>query len=242
MGKVLKVDWIFCILHAKIGFMQAISPISRRPLHEEAVDRLRDLIIQGQLAPGARLNERLLCERLGISRTPLREAIKLLAREGLVALLPNRGAQVAPLERGRLAETLEVMAALESLAGELACRNASAERIAEIRALHEEMVQMHARGDLASYFRYNQAIHLKIVEASGNATLANVYRQLNANVLRARYMANLSRERWDEAVREHERILAALEARDVPQLRRLLHDHLAHKLASVAQAFVDKAA
>ena len=234
--------WIFCILHAKIRLVQGITPISRRPLHEEAVDRLRDLIVQGKLEPGVRLNERLLCGQLGISRTPLREAIKLLATEGLVQLLPNRGAQVAPLEAGRLAETLEVMAALEALAGALACRRASPERIAELRALHEEMVAMHARGDLAGYFRYNQAIHLKIVEASGNATLANTYRQLNANVLRARYMANLSRERWDEAVREHEQILAALEARDVARLTRLLQDHLAHKLASVAKTFEKAAA
>jgi DNA-binding GntR family transcriptional regulator len=217
--------------------MQGIIPISRRPLHEEAVDRLRDLIVQGQLAPGARLNERLLCQELGISRTPLREAIKLLASEGLVALLPHRGAQVAPIEPGQLAETLAVMGALEALAGELACQHAPAERIDEIRRLHEEMLAMHERGDLASYFRHNQAIHQKIVEASGNATLANMYRQLNANVLRARYMANLSRERWDEAVREHEQIIAALTARDVARLRRLLKDHLAHKLASVADTF-----
>lgn len=222
-------------MHAKIGPVQAITPISRRPLHEEAVDRLRELIIQGKLSPGVRLNERMLCEQLGISRTPLREALKLLALEGLVSLLPNRGAQVAPLEEGRLSQVLEVMGALEALAGELACRHANAERIAEVRALHEEMVATHARGDLASYFRYNQAIHLKIIEASGNATLANIYRQLNANVLRARYMANLSRERWDEAVREHEQILAALTARDVARVRRLLQDHLAHKLAAVAQ-------
>jgi DNA-binding GntR family transcriptional regulator len=216
--------------------MQAIAPISRRPLHEEAIDRLREMIIQGQLSPGERVNERRLCERLGISRTPLREAIKLLASEGLVVLLPNRGAQVAPLEENRLAETLAVMGALEALAGELACRHASDAQIAEVTALHAEMVAKHARGDLASYFRYNQAIHLKIVEASGNATLANTYRQLNANVLRARYMANLTRERWDEAVREHEEILAALTARDVARLKRLLQDHLAHKLAAVPGA------
>jgi DNA-binding GntR family transcriptional regulator len=103
------------------------------------------------------------------------------------------------------------------------------------------MVSMHARGDLAGYFRYNQAIHMKIVEASGNAILANTYRQLNANVRRARYMANLSRERWDEAVREHEEILAALAARDVQRLKRLLRDHLLHKLASVL-ASLEKAA
>ena len=220
---------------------QAIVPISRRPLHEEAVDRLRDLIVQGDLGAGTRLNERLLCTQLGISRTPLREAIKLLASEGLVHLLPNRGAIVAPVERARLAQTLEVMGALESLAGELACRHASSERIEQIRKLHREMLAMYARGDLAAYFKYNQAIHLAIVEASGNDVLASAYRQLNTNVLRARYMANLSRERWDEAVQEHEEILAALASRDVARLKRLLRDHLAHKLSSVMAA-IEKAA
>jgi len=214
----------------------AVSPISRRPLHEETVDRLRDLIVQGRLAPGERLNERVLCEQLGISRTPLREAIKLLATEGLVDLLPNRGAVVSRIDPARLAETLHVMGALEGLAGELACRHASAERIARIRALHQKMLTRYARGDLEGYFQYNQAIHLEIVEASGNAILANAYRQLNANVRRARYMANLSSERWSEAVREHDAILAALEARDVQTLKRLLQDHLANKLASVLTA------
>jgi DNA-binding GntR family transcriptional regulator len=221
--------------------MQAIAPISRRPLHEEAVGRLREMIVQGVLIPGERLNERLLCQQLGISRTPLREAIKLLATEGLVALSPNRGAQVAALDASRLAETLAVMGALEALAGELACLNASDAQIKEVAALHAEMVAKHARGDLASYFRCNQAIHLKIVEASANATLANTYRQLNANVLRARYMANLSRERWDEAVREHREILAALTARDVERLKGLLQGHLAHKLASVPSALTKAA-
>jgi DNA-binding GntR family transcriptional regulator len=221
--------------------MQALAPISRRPLHEETIDRLRDLIVHGDLAPGVRLNERVLCERLGISRTPLREAIKLLASEGLVELLPNRGAIVSRLDPAALAETLEVMGALESLAGELACRRASKPRIAEIRALHEKMLARHARGDLTGYFRYNQAIHMEIVEASGNAKLALMYRQMNANVRRARYMANLSKERWDAAVREHEAIIAALEARDATQLRQLLQDHLAQKLAAVITA-VQKAA
>jgi len=215
--------------------------IGRRPLHEEAVDQLRDLIVRGELAPGTRLNERVLAAQLGISRTPLREAFKLLAAEGLVDLLPNRGAIVAPIEPARISETLAVMGALEGLAGELACRNASAERIAEIRALHYEMLATHARRDLAGYFRYNQAIHLKIVEASGNAVLANSYRQLNASVRRARYMANLSQERWDDAVREHERILAALAARDATRLKQLLRDHLAAKLAAVLGALASSA-
>lgn len=224
--------------------MGSIEPLSvsglRRPLHVEAVEGLRDLIVQGELAPGSRLNERLLSARLGVSRTPLREAIKLLATEGLVDLLPNRGAVVAPIDAARIAQTLAVMGALESLAGELVCAQASDESLAEIRALHFEMLAMHARRDLDGYFRYNQAIHLKIVEASGNAVLAQAYRQLNANVRRVRYMANLSPERWDAAVQEHEAILAALNARDAARLKRLLREHLAAKLASVLEAIGQK--
>ena len=209
------------------------TPITRRPLHEEATDCLRDLIVQGRLAPGTRLNERLLTAQLGVSRTPLREAFKVLATEGMVDLLPNRGAIVSQMDPVRLSETLGVMGALEALAGELACLNATESQINEIRALHYEMLAYHARGDLAGYFKFNQAIHLKIVKYSGNAVLFNTYRQMNGNVRRARYMANLSKERWDAAVREHEEILAALAARDVKRIKALLADHLAHKQKSV---------
>lgn len=211
----------------------AVSLIPRRPLHEEAADRLRDLIIQGRLAAGTRLNERLLTAQLGLSRTPLREAFKVLATEGLVELLPNRGAIVSQMDPVRLSESLAVMGALEALAGELACLNATDAQINEIRALHFEMLAYHARGDLAGYFKFNQAIHLKIVKYSGNAVLFNTYRQMNGNVRRARYIANLSKERWDAAMREHDAILAALSARDVKRIKTLLSDHLAHKLSSV---------
>ena len=212
---------------------QDLTPIARRPLHEEATERLRDLIVQGRLTPGARLNERVLTAQLGVSRTPLREAFKVLATEGLVELLPNRGAIVSEIDALRVAETLAVMGALEALAGEFACLNATDGQINEIRSLHHEMLANHARGDLAGYFKFNQAIHLKIVKYSGNTVLHNTYRQLNANVRRARYMANLSQERWDAAVREHGEILAALAARDVTRIKTLLAEHLAHKLSSV---------
>ena len=212
---------------------QDLTPIARRPLHEEATERLRDLIVQGRLTPGARLNERVLTAQLGVSRTPLREAFKVLATEGLVELLPNRGAIVSEIDALRVAETLAVMGALEALAGEFACLNATDGQINEIRSLHHEMLANHARGDLAGYFKFNQAIHLKIVKYSGNTVLYNTYRQLNVNVRRARYMANLSQERWDAAVREHGEILEALAARDVVRIKALLADHLAHKVASL---------
>src|SRR5687767_8459077 len=116
------------------------SEAAPRLLHETVVDRLRDMIVHGELTAGTKLNERVLCETLGASRTPLREALKYLASEGLVRLLPNRGAIVAPLEPERVKQIFAVMGALEALAGELACRNASDEAINEIRGLHYQML------------------------------------------------------------------------------------------------------
>ena len=129
-----------------------------------------------------------------------------------------------------------VLGALEALAGDLACRNATEADIAEIRGLHYHMLAHHARGELAQYFRYNQQIHIKLMECAGNATLAQVYRGLNDHVKRARYMANLSRERWDKAVQEHEDMLDALVKRDGARLQILLRDHLANKLVMVMEA------
>lgn len=207
-------------------------------LAASSADLLRDLIVQGELAPGSRLNERLLCERLGISRTPLREALKSLAGEGLVDLHPNRGACVTPLTVDKVRETFAVLGVLEALAGELACRNATEADIAEIRSLHFQMLAHYKRGELREYFRFNQAIHIRLVEAGGNATLAQTYRQLNAQVRRARYMANLAEDRWAKAVGEHEAMLAALDARDAEQLKRLLQDHLGAKMVAVLAALV----
>ena len=220
----------------------ATAAAEPRLLAAEVVERLRDMIVQGELAPGVKLNERVLCERLRTSRTPVREAIKYLASEGLVELLPNRGAIVSPITAATVREMFEILGALEALAGELACVNASDADIAEIRALHYQMLAHHARGELAPYFRCNQEIHMRLVEAAGNATLANTYRALNGHVRRARYMANLSRERWDHAVDEHQKILEALSRRDRALLPALLRSHLINKMAVVMEALAAQSA
>jgi DNA-binding GntR family transcriptional regulator len=207
--------------------------IRRGGLHGELTDRLRDLVTEGELSPGSRLNERVLSERLAVSRTPLREAMKVLAAEGLVELLPNRGAIVAPLSLAELDQTVEVMAALERLAGRLAPDRLNADRLAEIKALHYEMRAHHARGELPGYFRCNQAIHLAIMAGTGNSVLERQYTQLNARVRRYRYIANLSQERWDQSVEEHETIMKHLVARDRVALADTLARHLENKLAHV---------
>jgi DNA-binding GntR family transcriptional regulator len=206
-------------------------------LPQNAAERLRQMILEGDLAPAARLNERVLCDRLGISRTPLREALRALAAEGLVRVEPNRGASVAPLDRADIESTFEVLAALEGLAGELAAARISGRELAEIKALHYEMRAHHARGDRAAYFAANQAIHARIARAGGNDVLGETFEKLNARVKRVRYAANLSHQRWNRAVDEHERMIVALEARDGTALRAILEAHLAGKRESVLAAF-----
>ena len=203
--------------------------VNRTNLHAEVTARLRDLIVEGMIPAGARLNERVLCEQLQVSRTPLREALKVLAAEGLAELLPNRGAVVTPISVAEIDHVFEVLGPLEGLSGELACARITSEQLAEIRALHFEMLLHHNRGDRAEYFRCNQAIHQRINRAAANPVLQASYGALNARVRRARYFANLTQERWDKAVAEHRQILEALERRDGAQLRRILELHLKNK-------------
>jgi DNA-binding GntR family transcriptional regulator len=210
--------------------------IDRQVLHAAVAARLRDLITEGQLAPGTRLNERLLCEQLHISRTPLREAFKVLATEGLIALLPNRGAQVVRLSRDEVLQTFDVMGALEGLSGELACRHITAAEIAQIRELHRQMAACHRRRDLPGYYRLNRAIHERINAAARNPVLTEVYRTVNARLHALRFRSNFDRAKWDAALAEHEQMLAALEKRDGERLRRILVEHLAKKCAAAVLA------
>ena len=215
----------------------ANDELVRSPLlHEEIIEHLRDLIFAGELMPGTRVSEKGLCARFGISRTPLREALKVLAPEGLITLLPNRGARVAQLTPEDTEELFPVMGALEALSGELACVCATDTDIAEVKALHYQMALHHTRGEREDYFRLNQNIHRKIMETAGNPTLASVYDALAGRIRRVRYIANASQSRWDQAMVEHEAILAAFEARNGARLAVLLKSHLMNKLAAVKKA------
>lgn len=207
----------------------AILSIDRQGLTTAVTNRLRGMIVEGVLRPGTRLNERVLCEQLAVSRTPLREAFKTLAVEGLIELLPNRGAVVAELSVEDIEQTFEVMSALEGLSGELACQRITDDQIAEIRALHYEMLAAHARRDLTSYYRINHAIHDRINAAANNAVLTSTYLQINLRIQSLRFRSNFNQDKWDFAVKEHGAMLEALERRDGDALRRILQQHLLNK-------------
>ncbi len=210
-----------------------IAPIATRTLHDELTDRLRTMILDCRLAPGAKVNEGALSAEFRVSRTPLREALRSLAGEGLVVLTPRRGATVAEVTRADLEEAFPILGALEALAGELACTRITEAGIGRIRALQAELEAAHAARDLAAYRRANDAIHRLILETAGNATLERLMQGLDGRVRRARAMANLAPARWAQAVAEHAEITEALAARDGERLAAILKRHIANKLAAL---------
>ena len=213
--------------------MAEIIEISRVALHDQVVARLRTMLVEGRIPPGAKLNERTLSEQLRVSRTPLREAIKLLAAEGLVDLLPNRGAVAVKLTETDVLNTFEVLAELEGLSGELAARRISDEQLSELRASHYEMLACFERQELSGYYRLNAQIHTLINDAAANPVLTSTYKSINARVQSLRFRTNQNAAKWKRAIKEHEVMLEAMTARDSAAMREVLVQHLNNKRDTV---------
>lgn len=213
---------------ALLAEVDELGPISRPSLHDAIVTRVRDMITEGSLPAGTRIHEGKLGGELGVSRTPLREALKFLASEGLVELAPGRGAIVRRFTPKDVHDSLIVLKELEALAGRLACARASDEQIAQVRALHDEMLRRYAARDRLPYFKLNQTIHSTIARLSGNDTLAEMHGMLQARLKRIRYIGHEGPEKWAEAVADHEAIIAALERRDGDGLAHALTRHMTY--------------
>lgn len=211
---------------ARVGEPVSSAPLQRASLSEQAASRLRDMIIEGTLAPGERIVEGEIGARLGVSRTPLREALKTLAGEGLVDLVPAKGAIVRRVTAEAAREMLEVLAELEALAGRLAVARATDRQIGEVRALHDRMMAHYARRRRLDYYKLNQGIHTAIVALAANSELAAMHGQLQARMKRIRFVGHEGPGQWAAAVAEHEAMITALEARDARKLSSILRQHL----------------
>jgi DNA-binding GntR family transcriptional regulator len=211
--------------------------IQRRYLHDEVADRLRELILSGELEPKSRVNELELCERFGTSRTPLREAIKILSSEGLLELLPNRGARVASLSAAEIDEMVQVVAGLEAVAAELACQRAEEDEIDAIAADTEAMAKAWLARDEQAYFTLNRAVHEGIIAAARNATLKTIYANLSSRIQRMRYTAHKTDEQWQRAMDEHEDMVRLLRARDAERLAALMKLHIRGKAEVIAASY-----
>ena len=194
--------------------------------HLQIAAILRTMVFEGRLASGTLIAESQLCRQLGISVTPLREALKILASLNLVNLLPNHVAIVARIAGEETIELFEVMEGLEAAVGALVVERIMCSEIEELKALHRVMLEHHRFGRRAEYFTYNQRVHQRLVESARNRTLAREHLNYSQEIMRARYAANYRQSRWDESACEHTGILNALEQRDGALLSSLMRDHL----------------
>ncbi len=210
--------------------------------HVNIVRSIQNMIVTGELAEGVRLPEKWLCEQLGVSRTPLREAFKVLAAQGVITLLPNRGAVVVAHSVDEIDDAIDVLAALEMLAGRCAAVEATERDIDRIERLHRDMTERFRERDLPSYFHLNQAIHQEIVDIPRNEALSATYASLSTRFHRFRYVSNTNSERWRRALWEHELILEHLRDRDGPLLSALLNSHLRNGWALVKETLTQESA
>lgn len=211
--------------------------IQRRSLHLEVADNLRNMIVEGELPPGYRISEGSLCEKFGISRTPMREALKVLASEGLVGIKPNRGTRVSEITLEDVDELFEAVSGIERIAGELATERMTERDLERLISLNDRMTSHFKNGRRHEYFQLNQKAHTAIIELSGNSVLMAIHETLMIKVRRARYLAILSVDRWEESVKEHAKILEAMEARDTELAGKLIGDHVRKTGNVVKQAF-----
>ncbi|MBB2200476.1 GntR family transcriptional regulator [Gluconacetobacter tumulisoli] len=213
--------------------------VPRLNLHDTVTTAIRGMILDGVLVPGQKIAERALCDRFGISRTPLREALKVLASEGLIELLPRRGAIVAQITKADIRDLFPIMGALEGLAGELACARADARDIQRMRDLHDQMMDSYIRRDEHRYLRQNRKVHETIFALARNPALSEMYQQVLTRIHACRFILKKCDRDWAVAVAEHAEIMDALAQRDGARLSQLMRDHIAGTSVRIALASLD---
>lgn len=207
------------------GVAEAITPQAKPHLHDQVITDLRDMVMRGELAEGKRVPEALLCARLGISRTPLREALKVLAAEGFIELRPNRGAVVVPLEGAAVASLFELKGSIERLIGLVLPERITPAESERIEDLHRQLREFFDRGDVVAYTRVNHAFHAALAAATHNDSLIQVYSGLQQKILRARFAINERPTRIGRSMEDHEAIMAMLRAGASLDLAHRLEEH-----------------
>ncbi len=212
----------------------------RSSLADDTADLLRGMILLEKYPPGMVLSEREVSASLGISRTPLREAIRLLEREGLVEYSASRRPRVANPSLDEIADYLKVQGALEALGGELACANASDKEFEQIARLNEEMIELYGEENPLDSFQRDMAVHSAIVAAGHNAPLIRTHATYNARLWRARFMSSQRRVSRESTMQEHRDIVSALIARDARRTSTALRNHLTTAVSNIALAMEEK--
>ncbi|MBL4647259.1 MAG: GntR family transcriptional regulator [Rhizobiales bacterium] len=215
----------------------AIPALSRQRLGDQVAEVLRHQIILGDMEPGRAIHERETADALGVSRTPLREALFILEAEGLVIMAPARTPIVANPSLDDLTQLLLVQSALEALAGEGACDVMTAAQYSHIERLHDNLLATFDSGDPLEVFKIDMAFHEAIVAATGNQPLIKLHKQYNARLWRARYMSSSKRINRTKTLSDHTNIVDALRVRDGERASNHLKLHLRNAIKNITIIF-----
>ena len=206
-------------------------------LSDQIAQSLRRQILSGKLAPGDSIKERDNAAEMGVSRTPMREAIRILAKEGLVILRPSRSPIVANPSLQEITDNIEVLACLEMKSAQLACERATDEELRQIQSIQEHMEAVYDTVDPIDVFEIDMSFHLAIARASHNPSMAETHQSYLARLWRARYLSAIRKRSRDRVLRQHRGIVAGLLARDPDQVAQELGSHLEHLAINVRHRF-----
>lgn len=210
--------------------MRPTAPLAQRPLYEEVAEQLRQRIFGMQLEPGSWIDELKLCSELGISRTPMREALKVLAVEGLVTMRPRRGAYVTEMSERDVREAYQLLALLESDAASRVAEMASDEQMQELQSIHEELEA--SLGDRAAFFAANERFHFELVQIDGNRWRIQFITDLRRVMKLNRHHSLFTRGRLEASLAEHQALMRALVRRDAALARQLMQEHFLNGLSA----------
>lgn len=216
-----------------------MSIIKRRVLYEEVAEILARMIYESRLQPGQWIDEMKLCDELGISRTPLREALKVLASDGLVELVPRKGSYVKSISPEELDELFPIMALLEGYCTQLVAQRASPAELRRLRHLHDCLEESAANGDLATYYEENIVFHDELKAVSGNEWLQRVTLDLSRVIRLARQQQLKLQGRLKDSLQEHRNIMVALEERDADAANRAMQIHLLNQYEALKAALLE---
>ncbi len=205
------------------------------PLRDVVFKTLRDAILKGELEPGERLMEIHLANKLGVSRTPIREAIRMLEKEGLAVTIPRKGAQVAQMTEKDLLDVLEIRDALDELAVSDACERMEEDDFVQLEKAMKDFAEVTKTNDVRAIVEADEAFHSVIYNATKNPKLGHIIKNLKEQMYRYRYEYVKQDKDYTDLVEDHSKILDGLKRKDVDYVKKVMHDHLQNQVDSVSR-------
>ncbi len=205
------------------------------PLRDVVYNALRDAILRGDMKPGERLMEMHLANKLGVSRTPIREAIHMLEEEGLAITVPRKGAQVAKMSEKDLQDVLEIRDSLDALAVRMACSRMTGDQLERLKETFEEFKVATASNDPRKICQLDEDFHNVIYEMADNPKLEKILLNLREQMYRYRFEYVKGNKTYDQLIEEHEAIVKGFEKGDADYVLGIMHTHLENQMEAVSQ-------